>query len=71
MACCTWCSNWENSLNKNWRKLHGFDYLAKADSDKYAKRTGNPVVEVRAAVEGGLDELNNGAKGACPEEHWS
>ena len=25
---------------------------------------------VRAAVEGGLDELNNGAKGARTDEHW-
>ena len=39
-------------------------YQANANSDKYAERICDPVTHVGATVEGGLYELNNGAKGA-------
>ena len=37
---------------------------AKANSDKHAERICDPVTLLCAAVEGGLYQLNNGAKGA-------
>ena len=43
---------------------------AKANSDKHAERISYPVVEVCAAVEGGLYQLNNSAKGARADEYW-
>ena len=43
---------------------------SKANSDKYAERICNPVVHVCTAVEGGLYQLNNGAKGALTNKHW-
>ena len=41
---------------------------AKANSDKHAERICDPVIEVCAAVEGGLYQLNDGAKGARTDE---
>ena len=41
---------------------------AKANSDKHAERICDPVIQVCAAVEGGLYQLNNGAKGARTDE---
>ena len=41
---------------------------AKANSEKHSKRICDPVVHVCAAVEGGLYQLNNGAKGARTDE---
>ena len=43
-------------------------HQAKANSDKHAERICDPVVHVCAAVEGGLYQLNNGAKGAGSDE---
>ena len=28
-ACCMGCSSWSNVRRKKWRRLRGFDYLAK------------------------------------------
>ena len=42
---------------------------AKANSDKHAERFCDPVVHVCTAVEGGLYQLNNGAKGAGADEY--
>ena len=41
---------------------------AKANSDKHAERICDPVIQVCAAVEGGLYQLNNGAKGTRTDE---
>ena len=41
---------------------------AKANSDKHAERICDPVIQVCAAVEGGLYQLNNGAKGTRANE---
>ena len=43
-------------------------HQAKANSDKHAERICDPVTHVGAAVEGGLDQLNNGVKGARADE---
>ena len=41
---------------------------AKTNSDKRAERICDPVIQVCAAVEAGLYQLNNGAKGAGTDE---
>ena len=43
-------------------------HQAKANSDKHAERIRDPVTHVCAAVEGGLYQLNNSAKGAGTDE---
>ena len=45
-------------------------HQAKANSDKYAERIGDPVVHFCAAVEGGLYEFNYAAKGTRADKHW-
>ena len=40
----------------------------KANSDKHADRISNPIVYVRATVEGGLNDLNYAAEGARADE---
>ena len=43
---------------------------ANANSDKHAERICDPVTDVCATVEGGLYQLNNGAKGARANKNW-
>ena len=43
-------------------------HQAKANSDKHAERICDPVIQVCAAVEDGLYQLNNSAKGARTDE---